>query len=312
MEETNFDEIAKRELAKKEQQEAKVTSFGLANGYTEDPDEPSILPGYHEIWVENFPTKGKFYPKNLRMFIRAAGVKEIRQWSTVNDEDPFSIDEGLTDILKGCVLLRLPGKQLSFKDIKEEDRFHIILSIKDLTFAKGENKLIIPAICQECKHENKLEVSNKSFTYKEEDERLASKYNPESRLYEFVMKNTGKHISLGAPSIGVVMEISKYIRKCRETQKDIDASFIKVLPYLVNDRRGFTEAKIKELELEFMKIDSETYQIYNGLIELVRVSVDEQVHMECEKCGAEVHTKIQFPNGIKSLFVVSDIFGQLL
>ena len=81
MEETNFDEIAKREIAKKEQQpETKITSLGLAGGYTEDPDEPSILPGYHEIWVENFPTKGKFYPKNLRMFIRAAGVKEIRQW----------------------------------------------------------------------------------------------------------------------------------------------------------------------------------------------------------------------------------------
>jgi hypothetical protein len=45
---------------------------------------------------------------------------------------------------------------------------------------------------------------------------------------------------------------------------------------------------------------------------MIRVGVDEKVHGTCTSCGAEIHAPISFPRGIKSLFVVSDIAGELL
>ena len=56
-------------------------------------------------------------------------------------------------------MLRLPGKQMSFKDLKEEDRIFIIMAIRELTFSKGENNLVLKPVCKECNHENELKRS---------------------------------------------------------------------------------------------------------------------------------------------------------
>ena len=44
-------------------------------------------------------------------------------------------------------MIRFPGKQASFKDLKEEDRIHVILTIRDLTFSQGENRLALNVVC---------------------------------------------------------------------------------------------------------------------------------------------------------------------
>ena len=61
-----------------------------------------------------------------------------------------------------------------------------------------------------------------------------------------------------------------------------------------------------------MQWTSAKYQTFNGLTEMVKVGVKDQLVKECEKCGTELRTQITFPGGIKSLFVVSDISGELL
>ena len=54
------------------------------------------------------------------------------------------------------------------------------------------------------------------------------------------------------------------------------------------------------------------FQTYNSLTEMARVGVKEIMRTDCVKCGTEVTTPISFPGGIKSLFVISDISGELL
>lgn len=291
----------------------KPTSLGKASGFGDRPngDEPAILPGYHEIWKENFPSKGLFYPKDARFFIRAASVKEIRHFSTINDQDPFQVDEALNEIVKGCLMMRYPGKQASHKDLKEEDRIYIILSIRDLTFVDGENKLAVSVNCKECGHENQIEIKNDSFESNDPSDSIMKYYDEEKRRFLVSTKSSGI-IDITPPSIGVMSQVTKYIRKSQEEGKKIDPSFVKSLPYMVQEWRGFTESQIQNLEIEFMRWDSKKYQVFNALCEMAKVGVKEQIHRECEKCGSEVRTPITFPGGIKSLFVVSDISGELL
>jgi hypothetical protein len=293
-------------------EEVKITSLGKASGYeNEGRDEPALLPGYIEIWPEKFPSKGLFYPATSRFFIRAAAVKEIRHFSTINEQDPFSIDEALNEILKACLMIRQPNRQMSFKDLREEDRIHLILAIRDLTFPKGENQLIIKTLCKECNYENEIKIVNDSFEHNEFDQRIEKYYNEETRRFEVQTKSTGTIVIL-PPSIGVMMEITKYIQKRQQEGKKLDQSFIKVLPYLQQEWRGFTEAAINNLEIEFMAWNSTKYQTMYSLSDMCRISVKETLTQECEKCGSEVTTPISFPGGIKSLFVVSDISGELL
>jgi hypothetical protein len=128
-----------RQETKIEEQEVKPTSLGKAREYTDrGSDEAALLPGYHEIYAEQFPSKGIFYPDGTRFMIRAAAVKEIRHFSTIDEQNPFSVDEALNEILNGCMQIRVPGRQASFKDLKEEDRIFVIMAIRELTFLKGE------------------------------------------------------------------------------------------------------------------------------------------------------------------------------
>jgi hypothetical protein len=314
----NFEEIARKNLEEREHKgtinpsEEKPTSLGKASNYlNQQSDEPALLPGYHEIFAENFPSKGFFYPTEARFFIRAASVKEIRHFSTINEQDPFTIDEALNEILKGCLMIRFPGKQTTFKDLREEDRIFIILTIRELTFVNGENKLIVKKSCGDCGHENEIEINNRAFEPTELGETAMRYYNPERRIFEFQTKSSGT-IEMTAPSIGVMMEITKWIRSQQQEGKKIDPSFVKVLPYMVSDWRGFTQDRIKNLEVEFMQWTTQKYQTVYNLTDMIRVGVKEDMKKDCEKCGSEVTTPISFPGGIKSLFLISDLSGELL
>jgi hypothetical protein len=315
-----FEESAKKNLesrefnAKPEINEApeKPTSLGKPTIYqTERSDEPALLPGYHEIYAEQFPSKGLFYPAESRFFVRAASVKEIRHFSTINEQDPFSIDEALNEILKGCLMIKFPGRQAGFKDLREEDRIFVILTIRELTFSKGENRLVVKKNCGDCGHENEIEINNSVFDPTQLSDTVMKYYNPDRRIFEFQTKSSGV-IEMTAPSIGIMMEVTKYIRNTQQEGKKIDQSFIKVLPYLVTDWRGFTTEKIKNLEVEFMQWTASKYQTVYNLTDMIRVGVKEEMKKDCEKCGTEVTTPISFPGGIKSLFVVSDLAGELL
>lgn len=292
-------------------QDIKVTSLGKVAGFSDEPDEPTILPGYIEIFSSEFPSRGLFYPNNMRFFIRSASVKEIRHFSTIDDTDPYMIDEALNEIVKGCLMIKQPGKLCSFKDLCEEDRFYVILNIRDLTFVDGENKLVINAKCGECSHDNQIEIKNDSFRPTEPSESVMKYYNDELRIFEIETRSSGV-FKMRPPSIGVMMNVTKYIRRSQESGKRIDPSFIKCLPYMETDWRNLNESVLESKEIEFMRWDSKKYQVFNKLTEMVKVGVEENLYSTCEKCESEVRTKISFPDGIKSLFVISDISGELL
>jgi hypothetical protein len=314
----NYDDAGKRDLESREYadqnvpQEEKPTSLGKAKMFEDmGSDEPALLPGYMEIYSENFPSKGLFYGSNTRFFIRAAQVKEIRHFSTIDETNPFSIDEALNEIVKSCLMIRQPSKQMSFKDLKEEDRIYIIMEIRELTFSKGENQLVIKNICEECNHENDIHIKNSSFKANEISDKIMKYYDQEQRLFSVDTKSNGT-IKISPPTIGMMMEITKYIQKKQQEGRKIDQSFVKVLPYMVSDWRGFTEASINNLEVEFMSWDTTKYQTMYMLTDLCKVGVKEKLHTTCEKCHTGLQTPISFPGGIKSLFVVSDLTGELL
>ena len=52
--------------------------------------------------VESLPSRGFGYPEGFEIAIRAAEVKEIRQYSTVDEADRIDLDEKLNTIISKC------------------------------------------------------------------------------------------------------------------------------------------------------------------------------------------------------------------
>ena len=104
--------------------------------------------GYLKIDVASLPTQGMFYPEGTEIRIRAARGEEIKHWSTMNDQDLnqlSQVDDILNYIIERCVSVKLPGIMGgNWKDLKDVDRFYLLLAVREFTFLDGDNELMVP------------------------------------------------------------------------------------------------------------------------------------------------------------------------
>lgn len=272
--------------------------------------------GYVELVQENLPSKGRFYPLDTKIYIRAASVKEVRSFSTIDETNPLDIDEKLNDILLTCTKVEMGSRRGSYKDILEEDRLFLILSIRELTFKDGENKLMltpnkIDCKSDECAMDKKYELRTKDLQCYDSDEIVEKYYSETERVFVITTRSSGI-IRMAPPTIGVMRVVTDYIKKREQEKKSWDKAFLQIVPYLQRDWRGFDDKALFNLEVEYQGWNMTKYTTIFRLAEKMRIGVKQDMVHECDKCGAEVIVPVDFPGGIKSLFVISDLDIELL
>lgn len=291
-------------------------SFGKAQSI---PESPAFDSGWKNLPVSILPSKGIFYPEKTRIAIRAAEVREIRHFSTIDEDDQLDIEEKLSYILDRCFRMDFPGEGVvSYKDLKQEDRFFVIMAIRDLTFVRGENSIML-GITKKCKDTPQcpfgegLELRTGVLNSYDIDRDIMKYYNPETRSFIFNMKKTGKSIEMTVPSIGVTQAISEFVRGEYRKNNTIDEGFVKIAPFIFNEWRDLTTDKIKVKLRESDFWTKEEYSLYYGLSEKIKIGTTLEAKQKCPVCGdEEVTADITFPGGIRSLFLISNIFGELL
>jgi hypothetical protein len=277
---------------------------------SEDASSDLVL-GYHSMHISDLPSKGLFYPLDVDLQIRPAKVAEIRHFSTLQERDLFDVDEKLNHILQNCTKLRTKTRVMSWKDILEEDRIFIILAVRALTFSKGENKLQVKKNCPDCNTENVIEIANQNLQFNTIPSDLMKYYDEFNRVLSIQTKSCGT-IYMKPPTIGVMQIVTKYIREKERQGENWDKAYVQILPYVQHEWRGFTEREIFQGEVDFQGWDDTKYTLHYRLAEQVKVGVKPDVVCSCKACGSEVAAAINFRGGIKDLFVVSDISGELL
>ena len=303
--------------------EGKVTSLGHVDplkgrGIT-GPDDPEIqriqaLVGYIEVDLTQLPSGGRFYKEDFTLNIRAARVGEIRDFSTMDETQIMDVDDKLNNLLMMCTRVNFGKAPGSYKDILEEDRIYIILSIRELTFKEGEAKLMLNAKKHEChSHESrsKVELRTTNLDFQKEDELVAKYYDNENKRYTIQTKNYGD-IIMKPPTIGVMRAITSYIRKKEEENAKWDKSSVQILPYTIDEWRGLTDRDIFGLSTDYQGWDASRFSVTFRLAEKMKVGVKPELKQTCMGCGTQVTAPLEFPDGIKSLFVVPDISSELL
>jgi hypothetical protein len=266
--------------------------------------------GYIPLVTANLPSQGRFYRNDMQVSIRAARVAEIRDFSTMDENNLFDVDEKLNNILATCVRVEFTGRRGSYKDLLEEDRLFVILSVRELTFKNGENKLIMKSRCKQCSHDNEYELKTTTLQYHDSSE-LNKYYDPEMKAFVFSTKSEGT-VVMAPPTIGVMRVVTEFIKNKEEKKEKWDKSFLQVLPYLHREWRGFDDKAIFQMNIEFNGWSEKKFSIVYRLAEKMRIGVKQELNMLCANCDAEVAVPVTFPGGVKSLFVVSDIFEELL
>jgi len=298
-------------------EEFKKVEKAVAESSSLEPPQ-AIQIGWKNLPVLILPSKGDFYPEGTQIAIRPAEVKEIRHFSTIDESDMLDIDAKLNMILNSCCVVKFPKEGVvSYKDLKQEDRFFIIMTIRDLTFVKGENRIVLtPELT--CKKENcqfkyGIELRTGVLTNYQIDDRIMRYYSKADRKFVFPVSKIGKSISISIPSIGVIDAVSNYVKNSVRLGREVDESFIKIAPFLFDDWRGLNDQKIQKASFDSEGWSKEEFSIYYQLSEEIKIGTKLEVSLSCQTCGAsEVTAPISFPGGFRSLFVISDIFGELL
>ena len=264
--------------------------------------------GYINLPVEDLPSGGIFYPQGTKISIRAASGGDIRHWSMVNERDLSAIDDALNYMIERCATISFPtdSGMSSWKDLKEIDRFYVIMAIRDFTFTEGHNELKV--IISETED---IVVKKDNIKFIDLPDGLLKYYNEKDRCFTIPTINDRlKSINFYLPAVGTTQWLKNYIQRKQQAQEQFDEDFVTIAPMLIKDYRNLNDRKYIEL-VQY----SSNFSIYDwSLIQKVKKSIEDAISPKVvyvDKGGIEQEAPLNFRGGIKALFLydVADSLG---
>lgn len=261
--------------------------------------------GWVELNPQDLPTRGLFYPTDIHIYIRAASFAEIRNWSQFDDTDFRSINNGINEIISRCTSIKLGDNIGSYKDLKEIDRFYVLLNIRDFTFPNGNNEVNIVV-----NETTQVPLKKENIDFIKFDDKIMRFYNSEKRCFtfkDFTAKN-GQHISLDhplnifLPSVGVSEWLVQYYQNKQNKREDIDKVWFGQAPLIIPDYRNLNEdtyKKYAEASLSFGAYELALIKQFKKIISDSIVPTFTYIDKE----GVEQHAPLNFQGGISSLFL---------
>jgi len=261
--------------------------------------------GWQNIPIKDLPTKGLFYPEGTEVVIRAATTAEIRHWSGLQEENLSVLDDMLNYIIERCVSLKIPGPYSSWKDLKEIDRFYLLLAVREFTFIKGDNKLQV-----KISETKKMDVKKEMIDYITFDERLMKYYSDEKRCFLLKFKS-GRILEISIPNIGVIQFLKHYMLRKQAMQENIDEDFVNFAPFVIKDWRGLSDSTYEKAVLDSTSWDNLQISMVSQIRQMFMDTINPVIKYKDEG-GAELTAPLNFQGGIKSIFLISDPFAELV
>jgi hypothetical protein len=288
----------------------KATTLGKAQKFQQIEESPLAGDiGWKNVPLTNLPSQGLFYPDGSEIAIRAASVAEIRHWSTIDENDALGIDDMLNFVCERCCRIRMSGRPANFKDLKEIDRFYVIFAIRDFTFKNGENRLYT-TLSTEDGSDQKIEITKDALNYFNPDPKLMEYYNSEMKCFIFQMK-TGEVLELHFPSLGVMSFIKAYAKNKAQRQQQFDKAFLKYAPFLISEWKGLTDREYDKALQDSLGWSIQKISLMDKITSMLSNSINPEIRY-INSSGDETTVPLNFRGGIKSLFLIPDIFDELV
>lgn len=261
-----------------------------------------------------FGKRDVFYPESWEFRIKPADVEAIRNWSNIDENSPYSIDNVFNEIIKTCFSIYTPQGHKAWSALNIWDRMFIILTIREYTMTKGEHAVEWFDTCATCDNELKFKLDSQSLMYEMPIDEVMKYYDRETQTwhidpaeYDFEDKD---EIVLYLPTLQKSSIITNWIMTSQRQNpnKRIDEAFIRWLPWMsekLSMDPNVADRQIRSLEMKFKSIDDADYFMFiDDIIRNITVMPMSTVYTICDKCGEEATSEIRFPDGLSSLFTV--------
>lgn len=271
-------------------------------------DNADIREGWQVVDRSLLGERDIYYPADWEFRIKPATVEAIRNWSTIDDENPTVVDDVFNEIVKSCFQIKTSHGLLPWGNLRSWDRFFILMLIRQYSFVVGESKIQYTEDCPECDNAVDFVLDSTTLRYDLPDPEVMHYYDRDTCTWmidptEYDVE--GEPITLYLPTLEKEANIKAWIIDRLQNKKKVDTVFIKFLPWMANKISKDTTIaarQIKEYELKFKSFDAEMFTLMNDIITNIMVTPSTKLITTCPTCGEEVTATIRFPNGVGELF----------
>ncbi len=292
------------------------TSFGKIGGYVNSTE---ISAASESSWklldLRSLPSQGLFYPEGTELLLRSAKTKEIRHWSTIDENDPLDAIEKINFILNSCTKIKvLNGRPLNYNDFLEIDRYHILFRLYELTFPNQENKLFANIKCSRDGHVNNTQVLSNNLIGFEYPQDLMKWYSEEDRCFKIHSEKLNETLYLYLPTIGTE---NKFKLKKKEDQAkgvEIDDAFYDFGPYLIRDWRTLNNSILTDLKFNSLGWPENKFVFIHKFTRKLKDAHLNKVASICDKCKevTESHIFLEGSFTVKDIFIISAGLDELI
>jgi hypothetical protein len=291
-------------------------SLGQIKGYTESPELSGAAESSWKLLdLRSLPSQGLFYPEGTELLLRSAKTKEIRHWSTIDENDPLDVREKINFVLTACTKIKVSGgRPLNFNDFLEIDRYHILFRLYELTFPNQENKLWANIKCDHDAHINRTQVLSTNLKGFEYPSDLMKWYSDEDRCFKVVSEKLNETFYLYLPTIGV--ENKFRLKRQDDISKgvEIDESFYEFGPYLIKDWRAVSNSSLTDLKFSSNAWKDNKFIFIHKFTKQLKEASLNKVLSICEKCKntTESHIFLEGSFTVKDIFIISTGLNELI
>ena len=282
-------------------------------------DSPELSAASESSWklldLRSLPSQGLFYPAGTELLLRSAKTKEIRHWSTIDENDPLDVREKINFVLNACTKMKVQGgRPLNFNDFLEIDRYHILFRLYELTFPNQENKLWANIKCDNDGHVNQTQVLSgnlKGFQFPEE---VMKWYSEEDRCFKIVSEKLDETFYIRLPTIGVENKFRLKREDDEAKGVEIDDSFYSFGPYLIADWRNLNNSILTDLKFAANAWPDNKFVFIHKFTEKLKNASLNKVVSVCEKCKevTESHIFLEGSFTVKDIFIISAGLDELI
>ena len=304
------DDGSAKEAQKKLQQEKHLAGLGDTIGTTAE-----IRDGWMAFDRALLGQRDVFYPESWEFRIKPATVEAVRNWSTIDEKNPSSVNTVFDEMLKSCLSIRTPQGPLPWSQLNVWDRFFFILTIREYTFIKGESKVEFERECPNCETPITFRLESQSLMFDLPDEEVMNMYDRETRTWHIYPSDYGvdwkdDEIVLYVPTREKDNAITDYIysRVQEDRNAKIDRVFMKFLPWMlpkISKDTNIARSQIRKAQTEFNSWNTDMFTFMDEVINNIAVTPATTLITTCEACGEEATAPIQFPDGVASLFAMA-------
>ena len=291
-------------------------SLGQIGGYTESPELSAASESSWKLLdLRSLPSQGLFYPEGAELLLRSAKTREIRHWSTINENDPLDVREKINFVLNACTKLKVAGgRPLNFNDFLEIDRYHILFRVYELTFPNQENKLWANIKCENDGYINRTQVLSNNLRGFQYPSDLMKWYSEEDRCFKIVSEKLNETFYLYLPTIGVENKFRLKQQEDINKGVEIDESFYEFGPYLIKDWRTVSNSSLTDLKFSSNTWPDNKFIFIHKFTKQLKEASLNKVLSICEKCKntTESHIFLEGSFTVKDIFIISAGLDELI